>query len=84
MSDEMRAQKDMACAERNQLVAALAERDAAVAMLRKVERVIADDTAAEEERCCGWGPLLIEVRAVLRGDANPIDGRSCYQLSGRD
>jgi hypothetical protein len=38
---------------------------AAIALLERIEKILAEDTNAEEHPCCGWGPLLAEVRDVL-------------------
>jgi hypothetical protein len=38
---------------------------AAIALLEKIEKILVEDTNAEEHPCCGWRPLLAEVRNVL-------------------
>jgi len=47
----------------------IAQRVSAIALLEKIEKILVEDTNAEEHPCCGWGPLLAEVRNVLNSGA---------------
>lgn len=41
------------------------QRDEVIAMLRQVEKVLAEDTNALGHPCCGWGPLYVEIKALV-------------------
>jgi hypothetical protein len=43
---------------------AIRQRGEAIAMLRQVVKVLAEDTNALDHPCCGWGPLYGEIKAL--------------------